>query len=154
MPFPTPVAEAIAHITPTCVSTVLKPKAPKKKVLLLHLDNSGSAGSLMNLYTIYLHEQERCKQYALERLNNGTVAQVYLSSWNSTSTQFVLLQPTLHLITKKATGFSKWQLPEPTGGTTPINAFIEAERLIKTLGPDCEVEYVIATDNCLMHVNG
>ena len=146
MPFPTPVAEAIAHITPTCVSTVLKPKAPKKKVLLLHLDNSGSAGSLMNLYTIYLHEQERCKQYALERLNNGTVAQVYLSSWNSTSTQFVLLQPTLHLITKKATGFSKWQLPEPTGGTTPINAFIEAERLIKTLGPDCEVEYVIATD--------
>lgn len=146
MPFPTPLAEAIARITPTCVSTVLKPKAPKKKVLLLHLDNSGSAGSLMNLYTIYFHEQERCKQYALERLNNGTVAQVYLSSWNSTSTQFVLLQPTLHLITKKATGFSNWQLPEPTGGTTPINAFIEAERLIKTLGPDCEVEYVIATD--------
>jgi hypothetical protein len=37
-------------------------------------------------------------------------------------------------------------MPEPTGGTTPSNAFIEAERLIKSLGADCEIEYVIATD--------
>lgn len=145
MPFPTPVAEAIARIIPTCVSATVK-QGPKKKVLLLHLDNSGSTGSFMNGNTIYFHEQERCKQYALERLNDGTVAQVYLSSWNSTSTQFILLQPTLHLITKKATGFSNWRMPEPTGGTTPHNAFIEAECLIKTLGPDCEVEYLIATD--------
>jgi hypothetical protein len=100
----------------------------------------------MNLNTIYWHEQERCKQYALERLNDGTVAQVYLSSWNSTSTKFILLQPTLHLITRKAIGFSNWQLPEPTGGTTPRNAFVEAEQLVKTLGPNCDVEYLIATD--------
>jgi hypothetical protein len=146
MPFPTPLAEAIARITPTCVSAAVKKVVPKKKVLLLHLDNSGSTGSFMNLNTIYWHEQERCKQYALERLNDGTVAQVYLSSWNTASTNFVLLQPTQHLITKKATGFSNWQLPEPNCGTTPSNAFFEAERLIKTLGPDCDVEYVIATD--------
>jgi hypothetical protein len=147
MPFSIPVAEAIAHIIPTCVNASVKKVVPKKRVLLLHLDNSGSAGSFMNGNTIYGHEQERCKRYALERLNSGEVDEVYISTWNSTSTRFVKLLPTMHLIRKKeVTGFSNWALPQPSGGTTPSNAFIEAERLIKSLGADCEYEYLIATD--------
>jgi len=146
MPFPVLLAVAIAHIILACVSTVLKPKAPKKRVLLLHLDNSGSEGNSMNGSTIYEHEQKQCKQYAIDQLNSGNVNEVYISTWNSTSDAFALLEPIRHLISKNITDFSNWALPQPSGGTTPGNAFIEAERFIKTLEPDCEVEYVIATD--------
>jgi len=147
MPFPVLLAVAIAHIIQACVSTVLKPKESKKKhALLLHLDNSGSEANSMNGLSIYDHEQKQCKQYAIDQLNSGIVNEVYIATWNSTSTIFVKLIPTRHLITNKVTGFSNWALPQPTSGTTPINAFIEAEKLIKSLGPDYEVEYVIATD--------
>jgi hypothetical protein len=147
MSFPTLVAVLITQLILTCVNATVKKVVPKKRVLLLHLDNSGSAKNFMNGSTIYLNEQEQCKKYALERLNSGEVDEVYISTWNSTSTQFVKLLPTMHLIRKKeVTGFSNWALPEPSGGTTPSNAFNEAERLIKTLGANCEYEYVIATD--------
>lgn len=100
----------------------------------------------MNGSTIYDHEQKQCKQYAIDQLNNRIVNEVYIATWNSTSTMFVKLEPTRHSISKNITGFSNWALPQPSGGTTPSNAFIEAEKFIKKLGPDYEVEYVIATD--------
>jgi hypothetical protein len=147
MPFPAPVAEAIARIIPTCITNTLqKPKAPKKRVLLLALDNSGSEGNFMNGSTIYEHEQTRAKEYALNRLNSGVVNEVYLSSWNTVSSSFIQLTPTRHLITKTVTGFSNWNLPQPTGGTVPCNAFDKAYELIKSLESGCEYEYFIATD--------
>lgn len=149
MPFPTPIADIIRQLIPTCVNDTLpqKPKAPRKRVLLLALDNSGSEGNPMNGSTIYDHEQQRCKEYGLERLNNGDVDEVYISSWNSTSSSYIQLVPTRHLITKKVTGFSNWQLPHPTGGTTPKYTFAMTESHIKTRGSnEYEYEYVIATD--------
>ena len=146
MPFPIPVAEAIALIILACVSTVLKPKAPRRRVLLLALDNSGSEAMPMSGSTIYLIQQLRTKEYAIDQLNRGVVDEVYISTWNSFSSGYVKLEPTRHLITKNVTGFSNWNLPQPTGGTTPSNAFEKADELIKSLGPDCDVEYFIATD--------
>lgn len=147
MPFPAPIAEAIACIIPTCINNTLqKPIAPKKRVLLLALDNSGSEGNFMNGSTIYEHEQTRAKEYALNHLNDGTVNEVYLSSWNTVSSSFIQLTPTRHLITKTVSGFSNWNLPQPTGGTVPRNAFEKAYELIKSLESGCEYEYFIATD--------
>jgi hypothetical protein len=149
MPFLVPIATAIAGIIPTCVNDTLSPKpkeSKKKHALLLHLDNSGSEANSMNGLSIYDHEQEQCKKYAIEQLNSCIVNEVYIATWNSTSTIFVKLEPIRHLITKKVTGFSNWALPQPSGGTTPSNAFIEAEKFIKKLEPGYEVEYVIATD--------
>jgi hypothetical protein len=132
-----------------CTTKKEKVVTPPRKAIMVALDNSISTGSGMGTGTIYSVQQNSCMQYALDRLNDGSADIVCVSIWNNISSPYIELKPVKHLFTGKATSFSNWVLPPPSGGTTPICAFnkaIDQIRTIRMSHPNASIEFVISTD--------